>query len=113
MTSGTGRSKTAARSAVLFGILAVLAIPAGVIASNLLDGVVLLHALYVAVPAAFLLGLIAWLAARKARYTRSRSINPTAAGPVRLGRFLAGAGLYLSVTGALALAFYAVLNSQR
>lgn len=111
--SSSRSSKRSARTAVFFGVLAVAAIPAGVAASRFLNGVVLLRALYVGVPAAFVCGVIAWAASRKARYTLSRSVNPAFAGPVRLGRFLAWAGVYLAVTGALALAFYAVLHSQQ
>jgi hypothetical protein len=104
-------SKRAARAAVVVGALAVLAIPAAVGVSRWGPrGTTLLHALYGGVPAAVALGLIAWICARRARFVLARSVSVDRAGPVRLGRFLAYAGLYLGVTGALALAFYAVLQ---
>jgi hypothetical protein len=102
-------SRTPARLAVLLGALAVLAIPGGVAASRYMTGVTLLHALYVAVPTGFALGLIAWTAARKAAWALARSVRQDRAGPVRLGRFLAWAGVYVAVTGALALGVYWVL----
>jgi hypothetical protein len=109
MTSSKGQSKTAARLAVLFGVLAVLAIPAGVVAAQFLGGVSLLRSLYGAVPAACLLALVALVASRRARLSALRSVR-AAAGPVRLGRFFAWAGIYAGVTGALALAVYAALR---
>jgi hypothetical protein len=103
-------SRAPARAAAFFGLLAVLAIPAAVAASREIAGITLLHCLYVGVPAAFVLGVIAWACARKARYAMGRSLSLASPGPVRLGRFLAFAGLYVAVTGALALAFYGVLE---
>ncbi|HEX7083323.1 MAG TPA: hypothetical protein VF186_04350 [Gaiellaceae bacterium] len=102
-------SPTPARFAVLLGGLAVLAIPAAVAASRYTADVTLLHALYASVPAAFVLGLIAWTAARRAAWALARSVRQDRAGPVRLGRFLAWAGMYVAVTGGLALAVYFVL----
>ena len=64
----------AARVAVFFGLLAVLAIPVDVLAARLLQGVTLLRSLYVAVPIAAVLALIALTAARRARLARARSV---------------------------------------
>jgi hypothetical protein len=104
-----GNSRTA-RAAVLFGALAVLAIPGAVFGSRLAHGVTLLHALYAAVPAACLLGLVAVASARRARFAAARSVRPDATGPVRVARLLAWAGLYVGITAALALGVYGALR---
>jgi hypothetical protein len=107
MSSSSG----AARAAGFFGALAVLANPAGVAASQVLKGVVLLRALYVSVPAAVVLALIAVAASRRARFARARSVYADEGGRRRLSRFLAWAGLYAAVTGALALGVYGALRA--
>lgn len=107
------RSRPPAVAAVLLGGLAVLAIPAAVLATRLPNTLTLLRALYVGVPAAGVLGAVAWICARRARLAAARSLSPDRSGPVRLGRFLAFAGVYLAVTGTLALAFYGVLRSAQ
>jgi hypothetical protein len=56
------------------------------------------------------LGLVAIAAARRARLAAARSVKPDAAGSLRLSRFLAFAGLYIGLTGALALAVYGALR---
>jgi hypothetical protein len=101
-------SRTSARVAVFFGALAVLAIPAGVVAARLLKGVVLLHALYVAVPVAGLLALVALAAARKTRVARARSVWGERS---RWPSLLAWAGAYAAVTGGLVLAVYGALRA--
>ena len=103
-------SKPTARAAVVFGALAVLAIPAAVLGSRYVNGIGLLQSLYAAVPAACVLGLVAIAAARRARLAAARSVRPYAAGSLRLARFLAFAGLYVGLTGALALAVYGALR---
>jgi hypothetical protein len=99
-----------ARVALLLGALAVLAIPAGVAAAQFLSGVSLLRSLYVSVPAAFLLGLLAVLSSRRARFALTRSLHPERRRLVRFARVVAWAGLYVGVTGALALGVYGVLR---
>jgi hypothetical protein len=102
-------SRAAARTAVFLGVLAILAIPAGIVAAQFLNGIALLKALYVAVPAACALAVVAVGCARRARFTAARSIRG-GAGSVRAARFFAWAGLYAGVTGALALAVYGALR---
>ena len=103
------RSKRrAARAAVLFGALAVLAIPAGVVAAQLSAQLRLLETLYVAVAAAVVLGLSGLYAARRARLNAARTLS--AAGGVGFARVVAWAGAYAGVTGALALAVYGILR---
>ncbi len=107
------RSSNPARIvAIVFGLLAVLAIPAGVAAALLVPSVDLLPALVVAVPSAFVLALIGISAARRARFRVDRSVYRSGERTVRFGRFLVWSGLYLSLVGALALAFYSVLRAS-
>jgi hypothetical protein len=72
----------------------------------------LLEAELVAVPAAFVLGLVAVAASRRARYRLERSVRRVGARMVRAGRLAAWTGVYLGLTGGLALAFYGVLRAS-
>ena len=103
-------SSATARTGAFIGLLAVLAIPAAVVAAQVLSGVVLLRALYVGVAVAVVLALIALLLGRRARLKQARRVDGRGAGAVRTARILAWAGLYAGVTGALALGVYAVLR---
>jgi hypothetical protein len=107
------RSSNPARIvAIVFGTLAVLTIPLAVVAALFVPSVDVLPALVVAVPSAFVLALFGLSAARRARYRMDRSVYRSGERTVRFGRFLVWSGLYLSVIGALALAFYSVLRSS-
>ena len=99
-----------ARVALVLGALAVLSIPAAVAAAQFLSGVSLLRALYVGVPVAAVLGLLAVAASRRARLALSRSLRPERRKLVRTARLVAWAGLYVGVTGALMLGVYGVLR---
>jgi protein-S-isoprenylcysteine O-methyltransferase Ste14 len=101
-------NKGAARAAALLGALAVLVIPAGVVAAQLSARLRLLETLYVVVGAAVVLGLAGLAAARRARLNASRTIS--AAGRLGFARAVAWAGAYAGLTGALALAVYGVLR---
>jgi hypothetical protein len=103
-------SRAPSRLAVAFGALALLAIPAAVAAAQYLAGVALLRALYVGVPASVVCGLVAYFSARRARIARARSVMPGRGAFARVGRILAGAGLYVGITGALALGVYGILR---
>jgi hypothetical protein len=105
-------SKRAARAAIFFGALAVLAIPAGVVASRETT-VTLVRALYAAVPVSCVLGLLAVAASRRARLAFAQSIRPEPRSRVRAARLIAWLGLYVGVTGALALGVYAVLRAAQ
>jgi len=102
-------SRLTAGAGIAIGTLAVAALPAAVAAAWLVPRVTLLRALEVGVPAAFVLGLIAVSVVRRARYRLSRSVARRGERVVRLGRFLAWAGLYSAVTGGIALGFYGLL----
>ena len=89
----------------------MLAIPAAVVAAQVLNGVVLLRALYVGVAGgASCSRSIALLLARRARLAQARQRRRRGAGAVGTARILAWAGLYAGVTGALALGVYGVLR---
>jgi hypothetical protein len=107
LAARTTSSNGAAYASILLGALAVLAVPAGVVASRVLEDVRLL---VIAVPVAFVLSLLALSAARRARFRVDRSVFRRRARTAKLGRFLAWTGLYVAVIGALALAFYGVLH---
>jgi hypothetical protein len=102
-------SSAAARVAVLLGTLAVAVIPAGIAAAQASSGLRLLETLYVVVPAALVLGMLALVASRRARFNAARSLTGGRRG-ARLARVAAWAGLYAGITGALALAVYGVLR---
>ncbi|HZP73346.1 MAG TPA: hypothetical protein VFA97_08220 [Gaiellaceae bacterium] len=102
-------SSGAARAAIVLGVLAFAAIPAGVAAAQT-TSLRLLETLYVAVPVAVVLALAALLAARRSRLALARSLYPERRRLVRAARIFAWAGTYAGVTGALALAVYGVLR---
>ena|SRR5690348_3219330 len=102
-------SSNGGRVAIVFGTLAIAAIPAGVAVAWRRPDVTLLEATEVAVPAAFVLGSIAGLAARRARFRLDRSITRRGARLVRAGRMLAWTGIYLALAGGIALGFYGLL----
>ena len=93
---------------MFLGALAVLAIPAGVLAAQFSAQLRLLETLYAVVPAALVLGLLALYAARRARLNAARTLS--AAGGVGVARLVAWTGAYAGVTGALALAVYGILR---
>jgi hypothetical protein len=104
-------SKRAGRVAGAFGLLAVLANPAAVVASRRLEGVSLLRALYVSVPLAVLFAFLGLAAARRARFARARSVYADAGGKGRLARVLVWAGVYAAAIGVVALGVYGALRS--
>ena len=95
---------------MLLGTLALLAIPAAGVVSELLSLIGVLRATIIAVPAGFVLGLIGLSAARRARFRLDRSVHRVGERKVRAARLLVWAGLYVSVVGALALGFYGLLR---
>jgi hypothetical protein len=99
------------RAALLFGTLAVLALPVAGALVALLASVKVLPAAVVAVPAAFVLGLCGVSASRRARFGLERSVVRKGERTVRFGRFLVWAGLYMAVVGAIALGFYGLLRA--
>ena len=108
MSSSSG-GRWGGRFAVLFGILAVAAIPAGIAVAWRRAGVGLLEGIEGGVAAAFVLGLLAIFAARRGRIRVEKSLSRRGAGLVRTGRVLAWTGLYLAAAGGVALGFYGLL----
>jgi hypothetical protein len=103
-------SRPAAVLAALLGLLALVAVPAAGLLSAYTTQVSLLRAVYVAVPVACVAGLCSVAAYRRSRSRLDRSVRRRGVGAVRAARFLAFAGLYVAVTGALALGFYGLLH---
>jgi hypothetical protein len=97
-----------ARLSVLFALLSLATIPVALYATRLKN---------VDVPQAFigeaiagtLLGLIAVLLARGARWRAERSLTRVGAGAARWGRWLGLLGMCLGLTAALSLGFYGLL----
>jgi hypothetical protein len=98
--------------AILFGLVALLLVPAAVAAAVVLSAVDVLPALEVTVPAAFLCGLVGVAGARRARFRVDRSVYRAGDRSVRFARFVVWAGLYVSLVGAVALAFYGLLRAR-
>jgi hypothetical protein len=111
----SGSRKPAGRPAtfaLVFGVLALAAIPAACAVAAYRDDIEVVEALVVAVPTAFVLGLIAVSLSRRARARLERSVRRAGAGLVRTARVVAWSGVYVAVTGGLALAFYGVLRAS-
>jgi uncharacterized membrane protein YfcA len=100
------------RVALVLGLLAIVAIPLGAVLAAFVPEVQLLQAELVAVPVAFVLGLAAVAASRRARLRVEQSVRRTGEGFVRIARVVAWSGVYVAVTGGLALAFYGVLRAS-
>ena len=93
---------------LLVGVLAVAAIPVGILITNYRNDLRLIHAGY-AVPVAAVLGFVAIRLARRARRRLERTVGRAGGSvPARLGRIFGWLGLYFALIGAIALAFYYV-----
>jgi len=94
---------------MLFGVVAVLAVPVGVLLSKRLAGVTLVEAGW-AVPVAAAAGVAALLFARGATgRIRSTLERAGGAGRARAGRLLGAAGICIALSGAIAVGFYELL----
>ena len=96
--------------ALVLGLVAILAIPSAGALSAYTSRWTLLECVYVAVPVALVTGLGSVSAYRRARARLERSVRRRGERLVRLGRASSLTGLYLGVTGALALGFYGLLH---
>jgi small basic protein len=105
-------SRLASRTAATVGTVGVAAIPAGILASRWVSGVSLLQSLYYSVPVALVLATGALLGSRRARLKAQRTVFQDRAGPVVAARRLAWLGLYMGVTGGLAVGVYWVLRAR-
>ena len=92
------------------GALAVAAVPAGIVLAKYSDRVTLVGAGLVTALLGIALGAYALVLARRGRETVVRTLGRSGGGAAaRTGRVLGTAGLCLSITAALALAFYGLL----
>ena len=109
------KAKKASRPAtvaLVLGILALAAIPVAAAIAAARPSLEILQAEIVDVPIAFVLGLIGVSLSRRARLRVERSVRRAGEGLVRAARLVAWSGVYIAVTGGLALAFYGVLRAS-
>jgi hypothetical protein len=107
-SNGSRPRNRAAGFSLFFGLLAVVAIPVGVLVTNYRNDLRLIHAGW-AVPIAAVFGFVAVRLARRARRRLERTVGRAGGAlPARLGRILGWLGLYLALIGTIALAFYYV-----
>jgi hypothetical protein len=97
-----------ARFSVLFGLLSLAAIPVALYSTRL-KNVDLPQAVGGEAVAGTVLGLIAVLLARGARYKVERTLARVGEGTARAGKWLGLLGLCLGLTAALSLAFFGLL----
>ena len=95
--------------AVLLGLVAVIAVPAAVVASRRTSGITLLDAAW-AIPVAAICGLASLLFVRGARGRLRRTLERAGGtGRIRLGRILGVAGICVALSAAIAVGFYELL----
>jgi hypothetical protein len=105
----TRSSNPAAAWAAAVGLLAVVALPAGVALAQISARVKLLQA-SAAIPVAALLGAVALLLARRARRRSERTLGRAGGeGTARAARILGVLGLCIAASGAIAVGFYELL----
>ena len=97
-----------ARFSVVFGLLSLAAIPAALYSTRL-KNIDLPQAVAGEAVAGTLLGLIAVLLARGARFRVERTLSRAGESTARLGKWLGLLGLCLGLTAALSLAFFGLL----
>jgi hypothetical protein len=109
LAAPTRSSNHRASLAVLAGLLAVAAVPAGIVLAGRLAGLDLLDAAY-AVPVAMALGILALLFVRGARGRIQRTLERAGgAGRARLAKILGVVGICFALSGAIAVGFYELL----
>jgi hypothetical protein len=92
----------------VLGLLATAAIPLAIGITELHEDLRLLHA-GVAVPVAFVLGIVGVELAKRARRRLERTLGRGGGVvPARLGRVFSWIGIYLALIGAISLAVYAI-----
>jgi hypothetical protein len=100
----------AAAASVVFGLLAVLAIPAGVALSYYSETVTLLQSSSSA-GLAIVFGLFGIVLARRGRWTLARTIGRSGGGGLaQTGRLLGWLGLCMGISAGLAVGFYGLLT---
>ena len=96
---------------MIAGLLAVVAVPAGIFLARYSDRITLIRSAYGSAPAGAVLGLYAILLARRGRETVQRTLGRAGGeGAARVGRVLGVAGLCVATTAGMALGFYGLLT---
>jgi hypothetical protein len=109
-SSSVGARNEAARASLACALLGLLLPVAGYVAARQLKDVTIVQGTEATCGSA-LLGLLAILLARKARFTIERTLGRVGgAGIARAGKLLGILSLCIGLTAALALGFYGVLN---
>jgi hypothetical protein len=95
---------------VLLGLLGLTTLPVAIAVTERVDGLSLLEASF-AIPAAIVFALGAVVIGRRVRRHDRQTLAALRGTRVaRLGRILGYVGLYLGLTAALAVGFYAILT---
>lgn len=111
-SNGRPRGNASAPLSVLFGLLSLATLPAAVVVAGESDELTLVEA-GVAVPVAALFALLGLWLARRGRRRADRTLDRVGGrGTARAGKVLAGLGLYVAATAALALGVYALLSAS-
>ena len=105
-----GEGNVIAALSVLAGALALLAAPAGVLASRYSNLVTLHTGIAAGAIAGGALAVLALLLARHGRWRAARSVVARGSGAARNGRLLGTLALAVAIAGAIALATNAVLT---
>lgn len=95
--------------ALLFGVLAAVAIPVGIELTRKVPGAALLDAVW-AIPVAAVSAILALLFARGARGAIARTLEPVGGALcIRLGRIFAVAGICIVLSASIAVGLYELL----
>jgi hypothetical protein len=95
--------------ALLFGLLAVAAIPVAIELTRKIPGAELLDAVW-AIPVAGIAATLSLLFARGARGAIARTLEPVGGATcIRLGRWLAVAGICVTLSASIAVGLYELL----
>ncbi len=103
---------SSSKAGALLGALGVLAVPASVLAAQVVHGVTLLGGLYYGVPVAIGLALAALVVSRRARLAAQWSVFADRSGPVRAARILGWLALYVGITAGIAVGVYGILRAR-
>jgi hypothetical protein len=107
-SNGTRPRNRAAVFSLILGLLSVLVIPVAIVVTEQHGDLRLLHA-GVAVPVAFVLGVVGIRLAKRARRRLERTLGRAGgAVPARLGRVFSWIGVYFALIGAISLGVYAI-----
>ena len=96
---------------MIVGLLALVAVPAGILVARYSDRITLIRSAYGSAPLGAVLGLYAIVLGRRGRETVQRTLGRAGGeGAARAGRVLGAAGLCVAITAGMALGFYGLLT---